>query len=210
MADPIQIGQLYEVRFVCKLANQYAVNVRHFRVTTIVSGQPTTDTFAGGLEAKFAPLFKACLSVRATWYGLGSRRVLPTQSLETISAAARGPGTVVGDALSTQTAAVITLRTPLPGKKFRGRMYVPFPSETDNDLDARPTAAYLANTNALSLPLMQSTTYTIGADSFTAVPSIFHRALQTETTIVLAYTRPDWGTQRRRSQINRPDRSPIG
>jgi hypothetical protein len=209
MADLLAINDVLEVRFVCKAPTQYAFNVRHFRVTAIGGGQPTLDTAVLAMSAKFGPLYKACMSSTATFYGCDVRRLLPSLSLAVQTKTGSGAGTVAGDLMSTQTAGVISLRTNLPGKKFRGRMYIPFPGETDNDVNARPVAALLSNYAALLLPHTQNTTYNNGADNFSAVGVIYHRSVKTETTIVSGFVRLDWGTQRRRSSINRPDRAPF-
>lgn len=209
MADLLATNDVLEVRLISNFRNQYAINVRHFRIGTTLVGAPTLDQAASAFEAKFAPLYKACMSSVAQWYGLTARRVTPGQSLESVTASLRGIGSVAGDPVPSQVAAVISLRSAIPGRAFRGRMYVPFASEADNGTDGRPSAQYIGNANAIAIPLSQSTVYVLGAQQFSAIPVIYHRKLQTETTIVQAFTRFDWGTQRRRSQINRPDRPPI-
>lgn len=209
MADVLATLDVLEVRFVCKANNQYSVNVRHFLVAAGMIGAPTLDTAAGGFDAKFAPLFKAILAQGASFFGVGVRRISPTVSLESLSLVGRGAGLVTGDLMSTQTTSVATVRTSLPGRKNRGRMFLPYPSETDNDATGRPLATYMATANAICVPLYSQTTYTVGAQNFKADGVLWHRSTRTYTPIAQAYVRPDWGTQRRRSQINRPDRAPF-
>src|SRR3546814_8120191 len=55
-----------------------------------------------------------------------------------------------GDLLPGQVCGMVTKLTAAAGRRFRGRVYVPFPLETDND-GIVPSAAYVARINPVAL-----------------------------------------------------------
>lgn len=209
MPTDVVAGDVHEVRIVCKAGTQYSTNVRHFRVT----GVPTAGVLEADLPLYYGPkisnVLKGCIAAEAVIYGYGVRKILPTVGVEYLDKPVALAGTGTGGLLPEQTAGVISLRTTLPGKKFRGRMYVPFPHGSANDVNGRPTAIYTGNIGVLGDMFYGSETWTNGANSFTSTGVVYHRGPKTETTLSSIIVRKDWGTQRRRSQINHPDRAPF-
>lgn len=209
MADILAVGDILEVRTVCRLSNQFGINVRHLKATTVPGAATDFNIVALALAATLAPLFKAALASQAEFYGLGVRRLSPNPSLETTTYQGAGPGSVIGDPMSSQTAGVISLKTGLPGRAFRGRMYIPYPAKVDSDSTGRPLLAYRNALSGIANKYVASSTWTNGGTTFTTVGVLWHKRTKTATNLSSDRVREDWGTQRRRSQINRPDRAPF-
>jgi len=203
-------GDLLEVRFVCHTQNQSGINVRHWGVSGVL-GVVTTIDVAFNLDGLYDSFYKSVISSAATYRGCGVKRLLPVPSAEDISIANVGIGTGAGDLLPKQTCGIITLRTGLPGQGNRGRMYVPFPAEDDNDADSTPTPAYITLLTAFGTQLKTITQVIVsaGVDECTITPLVFHRALGLGTAITQGTPRDRWGTQRRRSDFGAMNLPPF-
>ena len=101
-------------------------------------------------------------------------------------------GTGSGNALDPRTSVVMGLRTALPQRSGRGRMYWPAPDDSH-----LTTTGLLATADALSLAGdMAGALATLAG---TATPVIYHRATNTFTAITEVTVGQVLGTQRRRT-----------
>lgn len=199
-------GDIYQVRIECGFGTQASENIRHWRVSAVVTPEATPLQIATIMNLTFAPHYKALLSSSATYRGVGVRRIFPLPlTVETVVSSQAGPGLVTGDPLPKQTSGVITLRTGFAGRKFRGRVYVPFPGESDNTGSGFPGGGYLNALIALAPDFQTEFTVVNGAGSSVLVPIIWHRRTMTFDAITSTVHRLIWGTQRRRGDYGRPN-----
>jgi len=101
-------------------------------------------------------------------------------------------GTGTGNALSPRTAVVMGLRTALPTRAGRGRMYWPAPDDSH-----LTTTGLLASTDAQSLATDMSSA--LSSLSAVATPVIFHRGDLTSTDVTEVTVGQVLGDQRRRT-----------
>lgn len=204
------VGDIMQVTFVCHTGQQAGLNIRHYRVDAIVLPEPPIQAAADQMSSNFAAAYQALMSNQATFLGALVRRVRPLPPSSPVQGILlSGPGTVGGDILPKQTTGVITVRTALAGRANRGRIYVPFPAETNSDTAGAPTAGYVTNLTALANMHAAVFTVAAGLGSATWTPVIFHRVAGTATPVTTALARPFWGTQRRRGDFGRPNLPPI-
>lgn len=209
MAVVVAIGDTLELTLVCKGQSQYSLNVRHYRVS-IVGGSPATDAdCAEFLDTQFNGAYKGLLSDQASYWGLKIQNIAPVKRSAVAYIVNRGPGVNAGGLMSTQTAGVIKLTTALSGRSKRGRIYIPFADEDSNTNTGKPEAAYLTDLNTLAGVFDDTQAVTIGGRTCTLVPVVRSRKLSSNQDITGAVARTEWGTQRRRSSINRPDADPL-
>lgn len=204
------VGDIIETRLFCTQTDQTSVNVRQWVVTAQVAGGPSENFVADALSNIFANLYKALMSVGARYNGLGLRRINPLPiAVESFSPIGAGAGAVAGTNLPRQTCGIISLRTPFGGRKYKGRIYVPFPSATDNTTNGVPTTTYGSNLALLGSQFIKDQTVISGASSVALTPIVFHRSDRTYTQIVGAVYPLRWATQRRRGSYGRPNTSPV-
>jgi hypothetical protein len=209
MPSPLNVGDILQIALISRRDVQYSANVRQFRVSA-VGGVPATDADAlVELDAVFAPLLKPLIATNGSYHGLKGSRISPMPTPTLAAFAGRGAGTAAGDAMAPQVAGILRLLTGLAGRSKRGRMYVPFPSETDNGPDGRPEAGYFARMTSLGDALDGGILVAVGGRTATLTPIIYHRATNTYDDITFYAVVGNWGTQRRRSFVNRPDSDPL-
>jgi hypothetical protein len=202
MAD-LAVADVWEVASACTQDGQTAFTVTHHLVQSLIA-QVTDEELATFFATAAGPLFKAYLPTTATWYGAKVRRVTPLPpSFPASSRAATGIGSVASDPLPKQVALVVTKQTGLGGRRYRGRMYLPFWHEGYNSAGNRPEAAAItAGDNIATLFLTLQTVVGAGG-SANLLPVLYHRATRTYDIITSHRTNGIWGTQRRRGDYGR-------
>lgn len=148
------------------------------------------NTFVGGFGTDITPMWSTETQISEVIVdqldASGRHNVAQTRNSVTIK------GTGSGNALDPRTAVVIGLRTAIPTRAGRGRMYWPAPDDshlTTTGLLASADADTLADGMAGELSTLAGT----------ATPVIFHRALGTFTAITSVTVGQVLGTQRRRT-----------
>lgn len=200
------IGDVLQARFESVQGNQAAENIRQFRVSAEVAPVPTYGDVASGLGGIIGPELRALMSSSATYRGCAVRRISPLPlTLEQMSTNQAGVGAIAGDPLPPQVSGIVTLRTAMAGRRFRGRFYVPFPAESDNTSGHIPSSGYLSALINLQNSLALATVITVGLGSITVIPVIWSRRFRTTTDITLGVARAIWATQRRRGDYGRPN-----
>lgn len=95
--------------------------------------------------------------------GVGIRDVREANQVEYISTAASVPGTGGATPLPNSLAAVVTLRTALAGKRYRGRVYFSGANEAQNDASGHIASAF----NAALVGFMEAVQSNLGAEGIT-------------------------------------------
>lgn len=193
------------VRVYCYGTNQLAINILHFYPAAVV-GIITTAQFAVSVDGLLAPVYKPCMHSSAKYLGVDAADVssLPTPVPDQ-SAAHTGFGTAGAAAAPQQVSGVITKRTAFTGRKFRGRMFIPFPDESFNTgTPPSPTAGYVAVLDALAALALQPIIVSTGPNSATFNPCVMHGSTGVSFDRVTTWTSQlRWGTQRRRGDYGR-------
>lgn len=203
----LAVNDIIESKAYCWYSGQAGINVRHWAVTAVggvsLEAADVANLQFTDLEALYTPL----MPVAAEFRGVTVQKIFPLPpAVPGVSTAAPSPGDEVADALPRQVAGVVSLRTAFAGRRFRGRAYIPFIAETMNGADATPTPAGFLLLTAIATYYGSPHTYTVGADSVSVIPIIFHRTLPgTPTPVTGSIARDRWGTQRRRSDFGVPN-----
>lgn len=201
----LTINKYLQVTAVCRARNQNGLMVWHYKVTNVVGGSVTDQMAVSQIDSNFAPLIKNMLSDQATYEGTAAQIISIIAVGKVGTTQSQGPGLVAGELMSTMTAGEVSLRTALGGRSFRGRKYVPFPGEDDNQASGKPEDNYVVRLALFGAQLEAPEVVANGADSATLTPVVYSRKLGSGTAISDSIARTEWATQRRRSQINRGD-----
>lgn len=198
------IGNKWQITFVCGVPTQAAFNVRHYNVTSAPGSEPSPLTVASHFATQFAALYKALMNSQASFIGAMAQRIRPLPVM--VGAGANngtGPGLVAGDLQPKQVAGLISIKTAFAGRRFRGRLYVPFSGEVDNAISSVPTGDYFNRLDLLAAQLGLTQTVTAGAASEVLSPVLFSRKFELFTPTTLFVARGLWATQRRRGDFGR-------
>lgn len=182
----------------------------HFRLANVV-GVPTGTGLAVSISTATAAQVKALLNDTAEYRGLLVNRVWPQPpSMPEYSIFGQAIGADVSPPLPKQVSGLVATRTNFGGRRFRGRFYVPFPSEGANDpVVARPSAAYVTALQTLANTLLAGFNDITGPDTYDCNPVLFDRVTGGFTPITSVLARPYWATQRRRGDYGSQNVSPL-
>lgn len=193
----------------CQNQNQFSANVFNFRCDAVTGISVSHTVVMDQIDGVLAPLYKAILPTGSRYHGATFQLLSPDRLDRQYTIANAGAGTLLGDALPTQVAGVLNLKTGIASRFAQGRLYFPPCGEGDNTLTATPSAAYKAGINAIGAALTGGLTIASGGDSCDVTWCIFSRESNILTPVTTVTPRPNWGTQRRRSSITRPDVAPF-
>lgn len=209
MSIPIVAGDRISVTFACYAANQVGLNVTNWVCQSEV-GSVTLQEIAEWFDSEAEAEYKALLSGVASYYGVKTQRFYPApKTIGFVAADNIGVGTAGTALLPTQTCGIITTQTPFAGSGFRGRLYIPFPDEADNDnATSLPTAGYKARLAALAAVICVPTTVTVGINSCVLLPYVRHSGSHTGEVIDNYAARQKWATQKSRGSYGQPNTYP--
>lgn len=201
------LNDLWAVKVFCKQDLQLAVTTLHYQTIAATPVEPDSAFVASHMDAFWSQQYKALINNTATYSGVTAQKIFPLpQSLLGANAISEGPGTGGVEALPSQTCGLITKTTQFGGRKFRGRVYVPFPSKSQSLIIGHPTAAYLTLLDTFRIALLTQRVVTDGGNSITLHPVLKHGTTPpTQTLLANGIVRQRWATQRRRSHVNPPD-----
>lgn len=202
------LNEVWETKAYCFAIDQVGINIRHWRVTLSV-GNPDDITMVPLFSAAIAPLYKPLMGAAASYYGASLRRIRPSVANPVNSQSGAGAGTGALELLPRQVSGIITLRTIATGRKGRGRVYVPFPSEGLNDAPGAPSAAYVTALGTLAAYYSNAHSYTSGGMTVELTPVIYHRLTQTFDDVNGFRANARWATQRRRGAYGRQNQVPF-
>jgi hypothetical protein len=175
--------------------------------------QALADALDAAIKSAFTSSgFAATVATALTLTQIGIRSLNAANLAEFLGTGAAVPGTGTGDPLSRSTSGVVTLRTALAGKSYRGRLYMPPQTEANNDTFGNQATAAGTAMNAYVTGIRNA----LAASGLTcailspALPERLNSAGQTlpakpgfATAVVSNQVRnSNWGTQRRR--VHRP------
>lgn len=211
MGPPVSITMIVEARLFALQAEQCAINVLHYYCYSMVGTGADLSDVAKAIDAQWAGSMKSLMSSSATYRGCGARIIFPIPaSAELYSITGQGPGTSGVDLLPRQTSGCITKQTGIAGRKYRGRMYPPFPAKVDDTAAGRPAAAYIVNLVLAAANLTTNVTATTGGNTSNLRNVLRHRAvLGSFDPITAARANQSWATQRRRGDYGKANLSPI-
>ena len=196
--DP-QLDDIFQVTFRSIASRDIALNVRHYKVTGVVGAGTTALVAANMFHSVFGPIYAGIMSTDSYFYSALVQKIHPLPLATAVeSTLASNQGTRVFDILPNQVCGSITLTTALAGQGYRGRLYVPYPTEDDND-DGHPNAAYILSLAGFATQLHTSIVAGGVADNVTFSPVLWKRETRTETPVLSAVVRDYWTTQRRRN-----------
>jgi len=203
----VLLNQVINVTYGCKQQSQVGLNRVQYVITATGGAALTDQTVANALSTTVAASFKNYLPATGSYLGLRFQIVAPIPGSPGVSSVTgAGAGTVVSDPLPTQAAMLFSKQTPVPGKIGRGRLYLPFWTEDDNDNTGKPTNAALVAGNAVATILLNPIVIVSGGSTVTMTPCLAKKSNAWLPLILSGYVqRTQWATQRRRSQINRGD-----
>jgi len=193
-------GDVVEVRVVCHIPEQIAVNRRYFRITNSVGAGIDTDVLASDLDNLLDNPYKVIMPATANYRGISVQRVFPgARTIASVSVALAGAGTAIGGLQPAQVCALGALRTDLAGRKFRGRVYAPFPSDNFQGANGKPTPAFVTGPlQTLTDNWVGTITFGLPPDEADGVSILFKPPSGPQTDITAGIARTEWATQRRR------------
>lgn len=205
----VLLNQVHNVTYGCRQGQQTGLNRVQYVVTATGGPALTDQGLANALSTTVAASFKNYLPATGSYLGLRLQIVSPLPGDPGVSSVSgAGAGTVVSDPLPTQAAMLFSKRTPVAGKIGRGRLYLPFWTEDDNDATGKPTNAALIAGNAVATIILNPIVIVVGVSTVTLTPCLAKKSNAWLPLILSGYVqRTQWATQRRRSQINRGDSS---
>jgi len=201
----------------CRTAEgQNQQNRTFWACTAITGGGILLTEAAATFSQDWSDLFVPIIPTTHSYLGLKLRRFHPTihrtQFINSI--VGQGAGDLTDHPLPSQVCGLISKRASSAPPRHRGRFYVPSTSEVFNDTTGDPTAAYATALVDLNAYLRTPVTQTGAGGTATFEPRIVQ--LHEETGDLVdswlvdsCLTRSRWATQRRRSEINRPDVQPF-
>jgi len=194
--------------------SQIAVMNHYYVATTPTgSGAVTTQDVATGFDNLIFSLLRALLWNTADYRGVRARTVWPIVNpmdawvAETTN---EGVGSAGAVGLPSQTCGLLRRVTEVLGKKGEGRLYLPFPSQTDNQTSGKPTTGYQSKVSDFATATVAAWAVT-GPPSkqFIMVPCLFDRVAGPGPRLTSFLITADWATQRRRGAYGRANLSPI-
>lgn len=207
---PLAADQKLQVRLYCTRGDQTAINVLNYKVVS-ADGTMTEQDLVGALATRFAPKYKDVMSVGAEFYGVDLRPFVGNQLGATFwSKNGAGAGTVLGQVLPKQISGLIAWQSAVPGRHGKGRMYVAFPSESDNDTNGVPGVTYAGPLLALATTLAGQFTVTAGGvKTADVVLCIRNRLTNLFSPVAAATARVKWATMRSRGDYGRINPPPF-
>lgn len=205
-------GNIVQVKLFTRHIDQVGINVLHYRVevaTTI--GTTTNEMLANRLTGLFGPKYADVMPSTAQFYGVSVQQLTPFVGAAVHSTVTGYTGTIEGEGLPRQVSGIITKTTLLAGRRNRGRAYVAFPVEDDNDADMVPTASYLARALLIGTPMVYTGILTVNTtDAFSMRGIIWHKndLPPSHTFIDGVAVQRKWATQRRRGSYGAANPAP--
>ncbi len=154
---------------------QVGINTIHYQVTTTVGAGCTQFQMASALDTIAAPLMKLLLSSTVQYRGVTVQKVFPLPRVVAESATGfTGTGSGAATQVSPQVAGLISVRTGLAGRQFRGRLYAPFLGTGSIGANGSPTAPYVTALQNFANAMFANFTAGGVGNTATMTPVIYH------------------------------------
>lgn len=212
MAHTMVIDEEYTLSLFCSLKGQASVNRFRIRITQIVGAALTDADVVKSFSTTWAALYKAVITSDTLYQGATMRMVKGAVPfpITAFSQQAAGGGTLAPPQLPTQTSGLVSLYTSKLGKKYRGRMYVPFPAAISQDLvTGEPIAAYLTSITAMGTELIGIHSTVVGGSTVESVYGLTPVPDVTLTAFDSFIARGAWATQKRRGDYGKLNKGPF-
>jgi len=222
MAFDLVDQDILHLRIYCNAGDQLAINNIFYRATRLLGGNPTIDIaeFWEQMDEVCRTFYPPLMSSQANYRGVTAQCVRYNgvdhewqyQNDPHGSAIHLTPGADdASDLLPRQVAGLVVKRTGFVGKRNRGRLYIPFPSEDMNEnVTGVPTDQYVTDLTGLAINLMPPGGGGLGNTGDTPLwvwvpvlfsPSTIDASLQ--PPIMDTFGRKAWATQRRRGSFGK-------
>lgn len=211
MSNLLNTGNIVQARIWCSDAEQASVNTVYYLCGFRSGFGPNDQDMADQLSTIVGPLIKPILYNGATYDGLTCQVINVTPmglAAQSIQQTGAGTGGAIG--MSRQTAAVCSWRTALAGPRYRGRMYLPFPSTSGDAGLGVPSGAYTTAAAALCNALFTFGTTTGGGFAIALTQVVYSRIPPTAATPIDNFLGLNkWGTIKKRGSFGKPNSSPF-
>lgn len=201
------VGDIYRCVAYQSLKGQNLLNVGFWQTTFESTGGATPFEIATSFDSTMGPAYRTGAVDSYSYRGFSVQRIaVLTPPEPTFAIAAAGAGSEEDEPLPVQVAGVISLRTGLAGRRYRGRKYIGGFGEAAN-VNADSMLATIANDrlDALIDEWVHVNTVVGVGGTTTLVPVLFHRDIPGTTRILTGKRRDQWGTMRTRSLISGSD-----
>jgi len=204
------VNDKYEIKNYCVSGDQIGINVRHFIVNTLSLGGLTDQEIADNFGSLAKSVYRPWMPVTARWLGVTVTNITtPPFPSPTISTTPGGDGTATGDALPTQNAGIIHLKSALGGRHGRGRVYVPFGAEVWNSSQGLVNTPGGILLDAIRALWGEALLLSVGLRATGLQPAIRNRTTNALTPITVSTFDTRWATQRRRGGFGRQNPVPF-
>lgn len=209
MAVNLVVGDVVETKIYCAYETQRSINTRHYRVTALAGAGATDLDVADRLDTLWAGHVKALLATPARYLGTSAQIVQLTRRPRQIDNGNNGAGSAGLQGLPRQSCGLIQLTSAVAARSGRGRNYIPFPAEDDNEATAIPSNDYLTRLDALAQDFLIGITVGALPNTASLTPVLYRRDTGTTIDVTAVDIRQIWVTQRRRSDVRGGDREPF-
>lgn len=205
----INTGNVLRANLWMALQNQVGICGCAFACTGDTGFGITAGEFANVIQTATDPKQQLLLNTTTLILGCKTTFLPPGQINKAGIASSTSVGSLSAVPLPTQDTGIVSLNTLKSGRAYRGRFYFPFPLVSQLDAtDSTPTAAYVTALKNLADALVKTWNVVGAGGTATLVPTIYHRANQTNDQIIGYVAKKLWATQRRRGDYGRLN-SPI-
>lgn len=215
MPVPLAVGDIWlsQFRFYSPAASQLALNNIYWHVIS-TSGPPPTDLdFATNLWTGVSPSYQVLTTDDTTIQSVLVQRIKPLPKTFPLIFNNNAPvkGAAGAFAAPKNVAGVITLMTQFAGRKYRGRIYVPFPDTSAFDPNSgKPKTAYINSLNNLANIFVGSRSMGgSGGGTVAMQPTVLHRKDMSDDLVVAARANPKWGSIHRRGDYGKINPAPL-
>src|SRR5262245_15444720 len=221
VGPPLVVSNAAQLRCIFSMGNEVAINVYGCRVDTATQiNQALANTLGTAIKGAWTSNLATVSPASTSLQRVGIKDIRSANLPEFRDTGAVTAGTGVGDALPATLAQLMTLRTALAGKSFRGRTYVGGFTEAENTATGETltglNSAVLAYMQAIQTALannglhlavlsrpadrVQIVTTTFHSDGSQSVKTVNHAARSGAINDVTAFEirSARWGSQRRR------------
>lgn len=203
------VGDIWTVRIVTFNVDQLGINVLHYKTIAEAGVGATAQDVAGAVSGATHAAYKALMGNAATFRGVGARKIFPIPTLEAVTVANLGAGTAGAFMGPAQTSGLISQRSAVPGRRGRGRTYVPFPAQADIGTAGKPIPAYTTRLGTLATAMLGPIVAGVGGNTSTISLTIFHKATSTSDNVNSQIPATEFATQRRRGGMGRKNVVPF-
>lgn len=210
MSVVLGVGDVYQMRIYTVQGNQCAINRFNLAVNSTVPSPPTDVELVTQVEAALATLWKAIICTAATYRGMQAQRIFPAPlPVAQSSTAGVGLGGRAGNPLPGNVAGIGKWLTQQAGRRYRGRIYIPFISSGDSAVLNQASVTLQNNIVAWQNAVLPGFTIThAGGGNAGVAPCLFHPD-HTVTDITGGGAEPLLASMKRRGGFGRPNSSPI-